>query len=62
LTRISDTLHEDQFTFLITCRSVLLRMSNVSDKSGKENQNTHFMFNDSPPKILSFMRWCGKIL
>jgi len=26
-------------------RSVLLRMKNVSDKSCRENQNTHFMFN-----------------
>jgi hypothetical protein len=40
------TLHEDQYTFLITSCSVLLRMRNVSDKSCKENQNTHFMFNN----------------
>ena len=30
---IKGTLHEDQCTFFITSRSVLLRMRNVSDKS-----------------------------
>jgi hypothetical protein len=44
LTKIAGTLHEDQYTFLITPRSVLLRMRNGSDKSGRENQNTYFMF------------------
>ena len=32
--------------FFIVSRSVLLRMKNVSDKSCRENQNTHFMFNN----------------
>jgi hypothetical protein len=36
------TLHEDQHTFLITSRSILLRMRNVSDESCRENQTTHF--------------------
>jgi len=27
------TLHEDQYTFLIISRSVLLRTTNISDKS-----------------------------
>jgi len=46
------TLHEDQYTFLIISRSALLGMRNVSDKSCRENQNTHFMFSDffSPRK------------
>jgi hypothetical protein len=39
------TLHEDQYTFLIISYSVPLGMKNVSDKSCKENQNTHVMFN-----------------
>ena len=30
--------------------SVLLRMRNVSDKSCRENRNTHFVFNNSPPR------------
>jgi len=32
--------------FLITSRSVLLRMRNFSDKSCTENQNTHPMFSN----------------
>jgi len=32
LTRITGTLHEGQYTFLILSRSVLFRMRNVSDK------------------------------
>jgi hypothetical protein len=38
-------LHEDRCTFLIS-RSVLLRMRNVSDKSCRENQNTHCTLNN----------------
>jgi len=44
-TRITDTLHDDQYIFLVTSRSFLLRMRNVSNKCCRENQNTHFMFN-----------------
>jgi len=36
----SRTLHEDQYTFLIISRSVLLRMSNVSDRICRGNQKT----------------------
>ena len=36
--------------------SVLVRMRNVSDKSCRENQNTHFVFSDFFPKIVPFMR------
>jgi hypothetical protein len=43
-TTITCTLHEDQYTFLIISRSILLRMRNVSDKSCIGNQNTHFGF------------------
>jgi len=31
-------------------------MRNVLDKSCKKNQNTHFMFDNFFPKILSFVR------
>jgi len=41
------TLHEDQATFLITSHSVLLIMRNVSDKSCRESQNSHFIFINS---------------
>jgi hypothetical protein len=44
LTRITGTLHADQYTFLIISCSILLRISNVSYKSCTENQNTHFIF------------------
>ena len=50
---ITGTLHEDQNTFLIISRSILLRMRNVSDKSCRENRNTHFVFNSTPPR-----KWC----
>ena len=56
LTRITGTLHEDRYAFLIISRSVLLRIRNVSDKSCLENQNTHFVFSDVFPKFVPFMR------
>jgi len=31
-------------------------MRNVSDKRCRENQNTHFMFDNFFPKILPFVR------
>jgi hypothetical protein len=50
---ITGALHEDRYicTFMITSRSVLPRMSNVSHKICRENQNTQFtsMNNKSPP-------------
>ena len=46
LTRITGTLHEDQFTFFIIFHSFLRRMRNVSDKYCRESQNTHFMLNN----------------
>ena len=46
MTRITDSLHDDQYPFLVISRSVLLRMRNVSDKICRGNKNTHFMFNN----------------
>jgi len=40
------TLHEGLRTFKIVFRRILLRMINVSDENFRENQNTHFMFNN----------------
>ena len=48
--RRTGTLHEDICTFIISC-GYILRMRNVSDKSYRENQNTHFMFSDFSSKI-----------
>ena len=41
---MTGTLQEDQYTFLIKSRPILLRMKNVLDKSCRENQNKHFIF------------------
>jgi len=43
LTRITGTLHEDQYTFLIISGSVMLRMRNVSDISCTKTQNTFYV-------------------
>jgi hypothetical protein len=45
MTRIGGTLREDLCIFMIS-RSILFRMRNVLDKSCRENQNTHFIFNN----------------
>jgi hypothetical protein len=45
LIRITCTLHEAQYSFMIISCSVLLRIRNVSDKRCRENKNTHFIFN-----------------
>ena len=51
------TSYEDQYTILTISRWILLIMRNVSHKSFRENQNTHFMFNNLfSPKIVPFMR------
>jgi len=42
-TRIAAALLEDQYTILITSRSGLLRIRNISDKRFAENQNMHFI-------------------
>jgi hypothetical protein len=45
---------------LIISRSVLLRKKNVSDKSCREHQNTHFMFNNFVQKFGPLMRYVAK--
>ena len=56
LTRITGTLHEDRYIFMIISRPFLLGMRNVSDKSCRENQNTHFVFSNISSKIVRFIR------
>jgi hypothetical protein len=46
LTRITGTLHEAQYTFLVISLSVLFRMINISGQHCRENQNTYFMFSN----------------
>jgi hypothetical protein len=43
LTRITGAVHKDVFTFT-TFRLIFLRMTNVSDESCTESQNTYFTF------------------
>jgi hypothetical protein len=38
------TLHDDLCTFMIISHWILLKMRNISDKSCRENQNTHLLF------------------
>jgi len=40
------TVHGDQHPFLIISHSLLILMRNVSDKSCRENHNTHFKFSN----------------
>ena len=60
ITRIAGIFHEDHHTFMITFRSVLPRMRNVSDKLYRANQNT-ILYSIFFPKVVFFMRYCGKI-
>jgi hypothetical protein len=46
---MTGTLHEDLCTFTIISRSVLVKIRNASDKSCRENQNTHSRVDKSPP-------------
>jgi hypothetical protein len=43
---MTGALHEDQYTFFIISRLILIRMRNVSDRICRENQNRHFMFSN----------------
>jgi len=52
VTRITGTLLEDQRTYLTISRSVLLRMRNVSDKSFRESQTSHFVLASNQPDAL----------
>jgi hypothetical protein len=40
------TLHEDLCTFMIISRRSFLRMRNMVHKTCREDQNTHFIFNN----------------
>ena len=58
--RITGTLREHQYAFLIISHSVLPRMKYVSDESCRENGNIILIFNNIFSKIVLFMRYCGK--
>jgi hypothetical protein len=61
LTRITGTLYEGLSTPMIISRRILLRVRKFSDISCRESQITHVTFNNCFPKIMPFMRKCGKI-
>ena len=44
--RITGTLHEDQYTFVIISRSFHLTVRNISGKIIRENQNPNFVFSN----------------
>jgi hypothetical protein len=56
LTRTTGTLREDLSTIVIISLSFLRRRRNISDKSCRDNQNTHFILHNFFPKILPFFR------
>jgi hypothetical protein len=45
ITRITGTLHEDQFICMITSRWIILRMRNISDRPCRWIQDSQLMFN-----------------
>jgi len=55
LTSITGTLREDVCKFMIS-HLILLRMRNLSDKTCREAQNTHFMLKILSTKIVQFLR------
>jgi hypothetical protein len=56
MTRI---IHEGQYTCLIVCRSLLLRLrNNISDTICRENQNTHLIFNNFLENCASVEKYC----
>ena len=54
--RITGTLHEDLRKFMIISLLNLHRMRHISDKCGREDQNTHFISKNVFPQIVPFMR------
>jgi len=50
-----DTLHEHLFIY-----TIFLKWEIFQEKCCRESQNTHFMFHNFFPKIMSFMRYGGK--
>ena len=61
-TRIKSTLREDVFTHMAVSHWIILKMSNVLDKSCRENKKKHFMFkNFFPPENRAVYGQCRRI-
>jgi hypothetical protein len=61
LTRISVTIHDSLCIFTIISCWILPRIKNISDKSCRENQTTHFIFNNFLSENRAVWRQCEKI-
>jgi hypothetical protein len=57
---MAGTLHNEQDTFLIISRSILLRTKNISDKICRENQRSILHSITFFSRIVPFKRECGK--
>ena len=51
---MTGSVREDEYTFMIISRSV--QNEKYFKQSCRENQNSHFMFNNFFSKIMPFMR------
>jgi hypothetical protein len=62
---ITGTSHEDQYTFFIISRSVLLLIRNVSDKVCRENKKKHilcsitFFLENRPVYEITWKKYCA---
>jgi hypothetical protein len=61
-TRITAPFHEYQYTFFNISSSIILRMTNISDKSFRENKETHFMFSNFFSKFVIYETMWGKLV
>jgi hypothetical protein len=57
--QVTGTLHEEQFTFIISC-PVLLKIRNFLDKIVEKMEEHISCSITFFPKIVPFMRYCGK--
>ena len=55
-------MQTDVRTSVITARWIVLSMRNASDKSCTENKTRIYSSITPPPKVVAFVRKCGKIL
>jgi hypothetical protein len=61
MTTITGTYNENHHTFLVISHSVLLRMRNLSQIIGRENQSKDFMFTNLFSESPAFYETRGKI-
>jgi hypothetical protein len=55
------SLHEGLCTFMIISHSIILRITNISDKLCRENQNSYFKYNDYFSENRAFMIQCVEL-